>query len=59
MTIKILSGAVYEVDVETTTEAWTIFDRFMSGTATAEEEALIVDTGNTAFEVRAEGEAAV
>jgi|TARA_B110000285_G_C14611363_1_gene375078 hypothetical protein len=56
MTIKILSGAVYEVDVDTTTDAWTIFNRFVSGTATAEDEALIVDTGNTAWEVRAEGE---
>jgi hypothetical protein len=59
MTIKIISGKIYEVDSATTTEAWELFSRFDAGTTTSEENSLITDTGLTTFEIRAEGEAEV
>lgn len=57
MPIKIISGTVFNVDTEVSTEAWDLFKKYSEGTATPEEAALITDTGETAFEVRVEGEA--
>lgn len=57
MKYKIIYGTVYEVDAELSTDAWQLFDKFVSGTATTEEQALIVNTEVSAFELRQEGDA--
>lgn len=57
MSFKVISGTIYEVNAPSSTDAWELFRKFSEGTATAEEQALIVDTGTTAFELRQEGDA--
>lgn len=59
MAIKIISGTVYSVDTELSTDAWNIFKKYSDGTATPEEIALITNTQETAFEVKVEGEAPI
>lgn len=58
MAFRIISGNTFEVNTELSTEAWNIFQKYVDGTATAEELALITDLGVSAFEVRHEGDAA-
>jgi hypothetical protein len=57
MSYKVISGSVFEVSADSSTAAWELFKKFSDGTATAEEQALITDTGTTAFELRQEGDA--
>lgn len=56
MIYRIISGSVYEVTANSTTEAWELFKKSLDGDATAEELSLVSDTGETSFEVRYEGE---
>ena len=58
MAFKIISGNTFEVNTELSTDAWAIFKKYVDGTATEEELALITDLGVSSFEVRHEGDAA-
>lgn len=57
MGFKIISGNTFEVNTELSTDAWNIFQKYVNGTATEEELALITDLGVSSFEVRHEGDA--
>jgi len=56
MAIEIISGNVFRVETDVTTEAAIIFGKYVDGTATPEEEAMISATGESAFEVKREGD---
>ena len=59
MGYKIISGTVFDVEASSSVEAWEIFARQTEGTASTEDQSKITDTGETAFEVRVEGEAVI
>lgn len=50
MAITLFKGNYYIVDAATFIEAMAIVDKIEAGTATAEEQALLLDTGATGYE---------
>ena len=56
MAFQVISGSTYSVNAELSTDAIAIFQKYIEGTATAEEAALVTDLGVTSYELKKEGE---
>ena len=56
MAFQVISGTTYSVNTELSTDAIAIFQKYIEGTATAEEAALVTDLGVTSYELKKEGE---
>lgn len=54
MAILFISGAKYAVDAANSETAQGIFEKYLAGTATAEEQALVSQVEATAFEIAGE-----
>ena len=54
MAFTFISGQVFSVEAATADEAWALFQKHVDGTATAEESALVSDTGVSSFEISGE-----
>lgn len=56
MAFEVISGNTYSVDTELSTDAIAIFQKYIEGTATPEEAALVTNLGVTSYELKKEGE---